>query len=279
MNEYDIVPTIMGIRIESVTETRNSPIRKVTAETINIITRKLHESLPGLTANDITILGVAGTAIGSAIAAFRRGDHSPRDNALTAVSITTTIASQLGDAFDGPMARLRIREGGAPDPNGQFIDVASDRAGELLSALSRSISAEKRHDTLGKIAALTVAVTSPWPSTARAMAEAKGVAVPENGKGIIGLAGTRLGRAFLGILALEFPEIHGVPIQVIADALSAAANSITTAHRLKEIKMTPATLSQEIQNDAKKRLKLLVVIGAISATAAVATYGLFCTKK
>ncbi len=279
MNEYDIVPTIMAISIESVTETRNSPIRKVTAETINTITRKLHESLPGLTANDITILGVAGTAIGSTIAAIRRGDHSARDNRLTAVSLATTVASQLGDAFDGPMARLRIRKGGTPDPNGPFIDVASDRTGELLSALSRSISAEKRHDTIGTIAALAAATTSPWPSTARALAETKGVAVPENGKGIIGLAGTRLGRAFLAILGMEFPEIHGVPVQVIADVLSATANAITTAQRLKAIKSTPATLSPEIQNDAKKRLKLLVVIGAVSATAAVATYGLFRTKK
>jgi phosphatidylglycerophosphate synthase len=257
----------------SVSVTRNSEIRGKLAGTIDSITRKFHELFPDVTANDITLLGAIGTGIGAGIAAMRNGDHSPKDTTLTALSLTTITTSQLSDAFDGSMARLISKEKNQPlNPNGQLFDAASDRLGELLLSLGRVISAEKRNDTLGSYAAIATAVTSSLPSTARAYAESKGTAVPETGKGVLGIVGTRVGRAFLGILATEFPEIKRVPVQVIADMLTTTASIITTAQRLKAHHNGTKPLTLEIQSDAKKRLKLLGAISVVSAVAAGVTY-------
>jgi phosphatidylglycerophosphate synthase len=265
-------------KTDSVSVTRNSEIRRKLAGTIDSITQKLHEAFPDAIANDITLLGVIGTGVGAGIASMRDGDHSQKDDVLTGLSTVINIASQGTDAFDGSMARLISKETHQPmNPNGQLYDVASDRLGELLLSLGRVISAEKRHDSLGSFAALATAVTSPLPSTARAYAESKGTAVPETGKGVLGLVGTRVGRAFLGILATEFPEIKGVPVQVIADTLITTANIITTTQRLKAHHADAAPLPMEIQTDAKKRLKLLGTISVVSAVAAGVTYTL--TRK
>jgi len=264
---------------DSISATRNSEIREMIAGPIDGITRKLHEALPDLTANDITVLGVIGTGIGGAIAAMRHGDHSTGDKALTALSLITIIASQLGDALDGSLARLiRDENHGNVNPNGQLFDAGSDRIGELLLSITRAISANERHDSLGTVAALAAAVTSPWPSTARARAESKGIAVPETGKGAMGIIGTRVGRAFFGILATEFPEIKSIPVQVIADALTTTASIITTAQRLKTTKNDNPTLPIETQNEAKKRLKLLGAISAVSVLTAGVTYALLRKK-
>jgi phosphatidylglycerophosphate synthase len=266
-------------RPESVSLTRNSPLREMTEGPIGVITEKLHKAFPDLTANDITIFGLIGTGIGATSATLRRGDGSVRDKTLTYSSFVTLLGSQLCDVFDGPMARLRNAEDPKnANPHGEYVDVTSDRLGELFLALSRAISADKRKSSLGTIAALTTAVTSPFPSIARAYKESSEIEVPEGGRGVMGLFGTRFGRAILGIFATVYPEIKGVPVQVIADGLSTAANIITAEQRLHIKKNDTEKFPSETQHAAKKRLKLLGVIGVGSAIAAGATY-LLLRKK
>lgn len=258
----------------SISETRNSAIRERIAGPIDRIAGALHGKFPDLTANELTLMGTIGVAIGSAIAAGRNPDDHKEYSKHTAISLGITIASVATDALDGALARkIAAEDPQKTNHNGHIVDAISDRAQELILSLSRAISAGKRRDPLGEFAALSAGVTSPLPSIIRAFSEKKGNAVPESGKGIIGLAGTRVGRAFLGIVATEFPEIKKVPVQFIADALVTGANVITAAQRLKASqKQEDHVLSEGERTDAKKRFKALLTFAGMSAGATALFY-------
>ena len=251
----------------SVSQTRNSKLREVTANPIQSVTDRLHETFPSLTPNQITALGAIGTAIGSAMAA-----SGETDSKVMPLSILTTSA--LLDAFDGALARkIETEKPGSIDfKKGAIYDSISDRTQELFMALSRAIQAYKRGDKLGQISALLNGISNSLPSTAKAYAETRGVAVSESGKGIAGFLGTRVGRATMGITTTVFPEMRGAPIQVIADALVTSANLSTAIDRISAAQRLEPTLSEETRNDSKARFRALATFTALALGATVMTY-------
>ena len=118
-------------------------------------------------------------------------------------------------------------------------------------AFSRAAQAHQRHDRFGVTLALIEGVVTSLPSVMRAFAEKKGHPVPESGSGFIGLAGTSLGRTVLEIASTVFPDIHGVPLQELCDAIIIISSTLTAADRLKiGLSNDPATLSPEVRKQA-----------------------------
>ncbi len=88
-----------------VSETRNSSLRGMSAGAIQFAVDRLHEALPDLTPNHLTILGVVGVATASTLLTLRKGNASLKDKALTAVSFFSLVVSTIGDGLDGTLAR------------------------------------------------------------------------------------------------------------------------------------------------------------------------------
>lgn len=247
-----------------ISATRNSRIRERTSHITTGFAGVVDRTIPGLSPTHLNILGVAMVAAGSALAIRRRGF----------LSTVLIVAGSCLDAVDGPLARTKAKK----DPKsvdfkrGQIYDAIGDRAQEVSGAICRGISAHKRGDKLGELFAFITAVTSTLPSITRAYAETLGKAVPESGKGVLGLIGTRVGRAAGGILATTFPEIKGVRTQAQIDALMSLSNIKTTIDRLGAAKNAEITLPSEIREDAKNRLKALGAFGALAIGASLFTY-------
>ncbi|OGD87242.1 hypothetical protein A3H83_00010 [Candidatus Roizmanbacteria bacterium RIFCSPLOWO2_02_FULL_39_8] len=246
-------------------ETRNSKLRELTASPIQLITQRLHEAFPSLEPNHITAAGIVGTAIGSLIAL---------DGNQKAASLPVLCISAGLDAFDGALARrIEAESPGSVDfKKGAVYDSISDRTQELVMALSRAVSANKKGSTLGKALALLNAVSNSLPSTAKAFAETKGVVVPENGRGPKGVIGTRVGRAVLGIASTVFPEVKSVPTQIIADAIVTSANIATAIERADLARKETGTLAESDRADARVRFKALALFTAIAVGTSAITY-------
>lgn len=250
----------MGVRIEAVSETRNSRSRNWITVPIQAITRPVHKKLTWLSPTHLNILGAAEVGLGAIAATAGK----------TATAATLIASGSLMDVFDGTLARMMAAE----DPKsvdfkkGGIYDVLSDRAQELSLALSRAWSADKRGNTFGKLAALATAVTSPLPSISRAFSESLGKSVPESGKGVIGLIGTRPGRAVLGTVGTLNNES-----QLGIDIVMTISNLATASVRLRTtISHGGTSLSRETREDAKTRLKVLGAFGAIASVATLIAF-------
>lgn len=249
----------------AVSETRNSKLRELTASPIGMITQRLHDAFPSLEPDHITVAGVIGTGIGSLLAL----DENQKVSSLSVLGTSAIL-----DAFDGALARKIDSEspGSVDFKKGAVYDSISDRTQELIMALSRAVSANKRNSTLGKVSALLNAVSNPLPSTAKAFAETKGVVVPENGRGPKGIIGTRVGRAVFGIASTVFPEVKSVPTQIIADSIVTGANIATALERVNLARKGDTTLSEQDRDDAKVRLKALALFTAVAVGTSAITY-------
>ncbi len=262
-------------RTHVLSETQNSSLRELSAGAIQFTVDRLHEALPDLTPNHLTILGVVGVATASTLLTLRKGDASLRDKALTAVSLFSLVGSTIGDGLDGTLARtLKAKNQGDIDSNlGQLLDVLADRTGENAMAFSRAAQAHKKHNRLGVSLALIEAVASSLPSLMRAFDEMRGYKGPEIPPDLFGWAGTRLGRTALGIISTVLPEIHGVPVQELSDALTIISSLLTAAGRLKiGLSNEPATLPPEIRKQAETRFKALALFTGLSLGATIAAY-------
>ncbi|MBI2337780.1 hypothetical protein HYU95_01220 [Candidatus Daviesbacteria bacterium] len=270
----------MGVPVEvekigGVSETRNSWIRKQTNGVILGATRFVHEHIPGFSPTHLNILGAVEGAAGALVAATRDPYKQGGEKGKTAIAAILTTDGALKDAFDGSLARMIATE----DPTkvnfkkGQLYDAASDRTQELSMALSRAWSAHKRGDRFAELAALATAIISPWSSVSRAFAEYRRKRVPESGRGLFGLAGTRVGSAAIGELAMLYPEPKDIRMQAIADSLMVASKIITTADRLRTaFAKGDAVLSEETREDAKTRLMVMGGFAAISLAGSLFTY-------
>lgn len=268
-----------------VSETRNSTLREGVATPIQAITRLVHRVFPWLTPTHLNILGAAEVVIGAVIAAIRDPRKLGGEKGKTAAAATLITKGSVMDAFDGALARLMAAE----DPNtvdfkkGSIFDAISDRVQEVALAFSRAWSAAKRGGKLGwvsSVAALATAVTSFGPSLSRALSEFFGKPVPESGKGISGLIGTRPGRAFLGTLATLYPEPKGIPAQLGVDLMLTGSNFLTTVDRLRTaFGSSEATLSQTVRDEAKTRLKVLGGLGAFALASSVLTYWILSKRR
>lgn len=257
-----------------VSETRNSPLRDKSADAIQFAVDRLHEAIPGLTPTHLNVLGVVGVTAASALLTLRRKDAFLRDKVLTAGSLALAVGATFLDAFDGTLARTLEAEtpGSMNFETGQILDVWADQAGEKVMAFSRAAQAHKKRNRLGVALALIESVATSLPSLTRAFAE-KNHAVPETGKGLFGLAGTRVGRAVLEIASTVVPEIHGVPVQELSDAIIIISSIITAADRLKiGLSKDPATLPPEIRKQAETRFRALAIFTGLSLGATIAAY-------
>lgn len=255
-------------------ETRNSPIRELTAGTVHSITEEIHKVFPGLHPDHLNIIGAVSVGIGSVLATHRREGESARNKRLTLLSLGLIAAGSLTDAFDGTLARFLANEGKEINfTTGQVKDAASDRGQELAMSLSRAVSAHQRGNTLGEIMAFMAAVTNTLPSYVRSLAESQGKAVRETGKNWQGFIGTRIGRAVTGILATLFPEVKGIPVQTIADAITVSANVRTTLDRWSIVtnKDTVPTLPEITKKEAQLRRQALGLCALGAGGAAILT--------
>ena len=259
----------------SVSATRNSELRMQTAGMVQNVVDRLHRNLPDLSPTHLNILGALGVGIGSILSTQRNGKNLLHDKVLSTTSLSLIGASESLDALDGTLARTIAREspGRINFRRGQLYDTLSDRSQELFMALAHAVYAQKRGDQSGTIMALLNAATNTFPSTARAYAESHGKAVPETERGILGIAGTRAGRAILGVAATIFPEIHGIPNQVILDTLVTSINIANAFDRLRSAKrQTHPPLSQTTRDEATERFKTLALFAGLSLGATLLTY-------
>ena len=268
---------MMNELLSSVTATRNSELRRITAHIPRILARRLHDKFPDLTADHLTFLGAIGTGIGGFIATLRNGENSPKNKKLTITSGLVMVASAGMDALDGQLAR-EMEQSNPGSGNllaGQVKDAASDSFQELFLSIARAISAHKRGSKLGEIMALVNGATNSLSRLSRAFAESRQKPVPETGVGPVGIIGTRAGLAVLGIAATLFPEVREVPVQVAVDALVTGANIVTALQRTEiALDKSAPTLDEKTRQEAEIRFKALLVIEAISIGAAVITYKL-----
>lgn len=229
---------------------RNSSLRKFSERLTDPIINRL-AGIRGIEANHITLAGLGLTIAGSLERLINKSEVSPYI-ALSLLGLGVSC-----DALDGALAR-RLNQS---SEKGAILDLMTDRIQESAMALTRVAMATERNDLIGVIAASLNGLTNPFPSLLRAIAENKGVVVPESGKNPLSFLGTRAGRVFTNIWTTTFPESFTVGCQssqALIDGLSSFANLMTTLERLKLIftkKGEP--ISEKIVIVAKRKLEIL----------------------
>lgn len=258
----------------SVSQTRNSGLRARTAGSIQGFSGALHHIIPGLTPTHINILGAVTVAVGAAVLASRNPRSSESQKTKTVVGAALVAAASALDAVDGGLARTIAKE----DPakvnfkRGQLYDVLGDRFQEWVLAISRVHEARKRGSKLGELAAFTTSVTSSWPSLARAYSETQGSSVPETGRSILDMLGTRVGRGISGTVATTVPSPKNFPFQAFLDGVTATMNIVTTVDRLRIARSGEDNLSSEVKGDAKVRMGVIGVFAVTALAGSLFTY-------
>lgn len=217
---------------------RNSPLRKFSEKILDPIINRLAK-IPGIEANHVTLTGLGLTAIGSLERWINKNEASPYI-ALAFLGLGISC-----DALDGALAR-RLNQS---SEKGAILDLMTDRIQESVMALTRMAMATERGDLLGVIAASLNGLTNPLPSLLRAIAESKGLIVPESGKNPLSFLGTRGGRVLTNVWTTTFPEsftFENQSSQALIDSLSTLANITSSLERLfLLIKKPETTISDE----------------------------------
>lgn len=266
---------IMGELIKplGISATRNSSLRQETTQITAGLAEVIDNTIPGLTPTHLNIIGGLLIMAGSTIATGIDWKNPNKVRVILAATFLT-IGSAF-DGIDGPLARKKALK----NPNsvdfkkGQIYDALGDRVQEVVEAISRGINAHQRRSRFGEIAAFSAAVTSTFPSIARAYAEVLGKPVPETGRGLFGLLGARVGRAISGIITTTIPQANGLALQPTIDSLITIANVKNAFDRLevagqKSVKLLP----QETREEARTRLIALGIFGVIATGASLFTY-------
>ena len=250
---------------------RNSNLREIAKQPLNKIVELLDNAFPWLTPNEVTALGTAG--IGVLIIYTSKLEEEGKIDLKTSLKLLTAFAALSGtDAIDGSLARYKAEHGDTShDSNvGQLVDSMSDRVQEAFLSWLAMYRAAQQGDKLWLITATLTALTNPLSSIVRAWAESKGIAVPESGKNLFELLGTRLGRAATSTTRLLPPlEIGETSAQALIDGLTAAATTKITISRIQavqEVQLSeePLALDEETINNAKRRFNLLTGLSVIT---------------
>ena len=114
----------------------------------------------------------------------------------------------------------------------------------------------------------------------RALAESKGKIVPETGRDLLELLGTRAGRLANVAVGNFMPEVKGIDLAKWFDMLAIVGNLKTSANRLNitQNNSIPVTLDKESQKAATERLKMLKILTALGFTT-IGTIGYFSLKS
>jgi phosphatidylglycerophosphate synthase len=261
----------MTQRLQEIDSPRNSKIRELAKQPLNKISEFLHNSFPWLTPNEVTALGTAG--LGALILYTSHLESEQKIDFETSIKLISAYAAlSATDAVDGSLARYKAEHGDLSHDSstGQLVDSISDRLQEAFLSWLAMYRAAQQDDKLWLITATLTAITNPLSSLVRAWAESKGIAVPESGKGVFELLGTRLGRATTSSTRLLPPiEIGSTSAQAIIDGLTAAATTKTTISRLQAINKgekseDPSALDKKTITEAKRRFELLAGLSIIT---------------
>lgn len=164
----------------------------------------------GLTPNAITLIGLAGTAVGAYFLAI--------GNMTTGAFVL--LASVLVDAFDGTMARLR----GEPSDFGAFVDSVSDRYAEFITFGGLLYYFVSQSDYPGVIATFAATAGSVLVSYVKARAEGLGFTAK------VGLL-TRVERYIVLIPLLVFNQ------PFIAVCIIAVLGNVTAFQRIFHVRV------------------------------------------
>ncbi|MDH5533514.1 MAG: CDP-alcohol phosphatidyltransferase family protein [Candidatus Pacebacteria bacterium] len=250
---------------------RNSKIREISKKPLTKIVELLDNAFPWLTPNEVTVLGTAG--LGVLIIYTSKLEKEGKIDLQTSLKLLAAFAALSGtDAIDGSLARYKAEQGDTSHDSsiGQLVDSLSDRLQEAFLSWLAMYRAAEQGDKLWLITATLTAITNPLSSLVRAWAESKGIAVPESGKNLFELLGTRLGRAATSTTRLLPPiEIGDTSAQAIIDGLTAAATTKITLSRLQAVQEgklsdEPLALDEKTINDAKRRFNLLSGLAVIT---------------
>ncbi len=194
----------MIVEGESMSETRNGPLRAYTKELAHYTALLIHELFPDLTPNKLSAEGFLDVAYGAYQAEKGNLNFSPDDQLNGFIK---QLLGNIKDGLDGPLARIIMAESpGKHDPFfGQLVDVFFDKGGEIGTAWIRAKTAYLKNNPAGEYAAEGAAVTATLPALTRAGVESLGFAVPENGNNLLEAVGTRFGRIVLGMAATHVP--------------------------------------------------------------------------
>ncbi|MBP7740579.1 CDP-alcohol phosphatidyltransferase family protein [Candidatus Woesebacteria bacterium] len=215
---------------------RNSKLRDLVATPVRRTVEFLDEKAPWLTPNMITVLGTTGILALSIYTASL--EKKGKIDSKTSIKLLTAfLVLSITDALDGGLARLKIAKGQAHNPeSGQLIDTISDRMQEAFSEWLLMYRANENGDIAGMTAALATALTNPLSSLFRAWAEAEGVVVPESGKSLFDLFGTRVGKVIASsVKFMPYKKVGGVSIQSGIDMMVAAATIKVAIGRLNAV--------------------------------------------
>lgn len=250
---------------------RNSQLREYATIPLSTIAKLLHEHLPWLTPNEVTILGTA--SLGAFTLYVSSLEKQNRIDLTTALRLIGAYAAlSASDALDGSLARYKKSQGDMNHDTsiGQLVDSLSDRVQEAFLAWLAMYRAAEQGDKLWFFTATLTALTNPLSSLVRAWAESEGIAVPESGTNAFEFFGTRAGRAAAGAATMmPTTEIARIKPQTVISGLTAAATTKTTLSRLEAVRTAnpeDRILDETTQAEAKKRARWLGGLAVVTTS-------------
>jgi phosphatidylglycerophosphate synthase len=255
---------------------RNSELRAAFAKHFDNAAKYIGAEFPGVTPNHITLAGFLGVAaVGTTAVLVSKNMFKP---AMVGLGILHGLSSG-SDGIDGALARIK---GGSPQ--GPLIDTFFDRAAELLTTgIHATMAYMQDRPTEGDIALAAMATTT-LPSLFRALAEARGVIVGENGSDgtildrAIGVAGTRGGRATGGAIGIGLGFVPGVI--GVSDGISAGSNIVVASQRLHGTLFEDSTHRKQGVEPTEKETKDASLRAKVLAGVAISgAYGAYSIRK
>lgn len=290
-----------------ISETRNSGIRAQLTFIPELTAKLIHERVPDLTPNQITLASAGATLAATLMAARRIREDGDFKSSIKEL-ITLGIALAL-DFFDGSLAReinkLTPEEQARKDEGekipekhntkwGGMWDAVNDRFGAAVMGLSRIVAAHRRGDRIGEFFATLATLTNPLPALLRALGESKFQVYPESSNPLrdpAGFFGVHVGRTLAAVLGTLYPDYY---LQDIADAAVSFGNIVVTKRRLKPGKIMEIPDStklskkeydeamekrQKARDDAEFRATALAIASVATAGAVLATHFILHKKK
>jgi phosphatidylglycerophosphate synthase len=280
-------------RAETKISTRNSKARELSRKPVTLVVEILNDVFPKLEPNHVTALGTTGILVLS-IYTLLLEKKGKIDSSNAAKLLAAFLVISLSDALDGGLARLKAEKGeGNHDSNiGELVDTLSDRLQEAFLSWLSMCRADEQGDKLALTAALATALANPLSSFFRAWAEANGVIVPESGKGVFDLFGTRVGKVVAAsVRFLPRTEVAGVSVQAIVDTLVATATIKVAVSRFKAVlrgyqksdesekDLDVREVDAHIVENAKIRFKWLGALATVTGVSTVVILRYLLNKK
>jgi len=269
-------------------------LRKMTDPPLQWTTERIHGIFPEITADQVTIAGGLGVAVGS-LMQVHQSHEVPYGEKQSMTPLIVLSAGLIADAVDGKIAKLNGTYGKG---NGALYDAITDRTNNAFLAITRMHQAYSRGSEAGEILAITSGMTGLLPSWYRAQTEAKAIPVQEGGNAWWEFFGTHAGRSILQAAAISIPSILSqpriqqliddklpissdtlmkVPYQEVCDTIATAVSAKVSYDRFKQSQlpetMGPLEQAQQLKKDAAQRkLGPYMTLMGINLAAMFGTY-------